>query len=198
MNAKPNAPATERNRDPILAVLQVEFLDAKSVLEIGSGTGQHAVYFADRMPHLRWQTSDRQENIDGIEQWMTESEGNNLVAPLILDVQETKVLEGKFDAVFSANTAHIMSFAAVECMFALVGNILPEGGKFCLYGPFNVDDKFTSDSNRDFDASLKSRDPAMGIRDLAALDRLAGTNDMRRAALYAMPANNMLAVWSKR
>lgn len=197
MTEKPNAPATERNRDPILAVLRDELREATSVLEIGSGTGQHAVYFAAELPHLRWQTSDRRENIDGIQRWVSDGGAKNALAPVVLDVQEATSIDGNYDAVFSANTAHIMSFAAVECMFSLVGGLLPGGGKFCLYGPFNIANEFTSDSNREFDASLKRQDANMGIRDLAELDRLAESNDMHRVALYAMPANNMLAVWSK-
>ncbi len=197
MTAKPDAPATQRNRVPILQVLRDELSGAESVLEIGSGTGQHAVYFASELPHLRWQTSDRDENIGGIKLWVNDSGVPNVLPPLVLDVEEVTAITGRYDAVFSANTAHIMSFRAVEKMFALVGNILLVDGKFCLYGPFNIDGAFTSDSNRAFDESLRSQDEKMGIRDLAALDQLAQSHGMQRSALYAMPANNMLAVWQK-
>lgn len=197
MAAKPNAPAAMRNQGPILEVIRDEFKDCKSILEIGSGTGQHAVYFASKMPWLRWQTSDLSENHDGINAWIAEAGLNNVTAPLELNVEETLQTEEKYDGVFSANTAHIMNIEAVRCMFGIVGDCLSGGGKFCLYGPFNIDNEFTSDSNRNFDASLKSQDPAMGIRDLADLDGFAEVNNMHRSNLYAMPANNMIAVWTK-
>jgi cyclopropane fatty-acyl-phospholipid synthase-like methyltransferase len=176
-------------------VLRDELSGIDSVLEIGSGTGQHAIYFGSHLPHLRWQTSDRRENMEGINLWIADSVLKNVAAPLEIDVMHTTEVVGKYAAVFSANTAHIMSFDAVKRMFALVGGLLPAGGKFCLYGPFNLDGEFTSESNRAFDESLRSQDPEMGIRDLAALDALAGSHGMKRSALYALPANNMLAVW---
>lgn len=197
MSEKPNAPATERNREAILAVLQTEFRDTKSVLEIGSGSGQHAVFFARELPHLTWQSSDRQINHAGINAWVADAGLENVLRPLALDVQETATLSAAYDAVFSANTAHIMSFQAVECMFRIVGSCLSEEGVFCLYGPFNQDGTFSSPSNEKFDASLKAQDAAMGIRDLQDLDALAEANGLRRVRLYAMPANNNLAVWQK-
>jgi cyclopropane fatty-acyl-phospholipid synthase-like methyltransferase len=197
MSERPNAPATERNREAILQVLQTEFRDAKSVLEIGSGTGQHAVFFAGQLPHLTWQCSDREINHTGINAWIADAGRDNVLPPLALDVQDTEMPGAAYDAVFSANTAHIMSFPAVECMFRIVGSCLAEEGVFCLYGPFNQDGAFSSPSNEKFDASLKAQDAAMGIRDLQDLDALAANNGMRRVRLYAMPANNNLAVWQK-
>jgi len=194
---KPNAPATGRNQEVILQVLQDEFSDAKSVLEIGSGTGQHAVFFARELPHLVWQSSDREINHDGIKAWIDDAGLENLLFPLALDVEDTEKLNSTFDAVFSANTAHIMSFPAVKCMFRLVGSCLTEEGVFCLYGPFNQDGAFSSPSNEKFDASLKAQDGSMGIRDLEDLDALAAANGMRRVRLYAMPANNNIAIWEK-
>ena len=196
--AKPNAPAAERNKSAILQVISEEFQDCKAILEIGSGTGQHAIFFAACMPWLTWQTSDRSTWHEGIRAWLDDAGLDNVFAPLELDVQKPFQSDDKFDAVFSANTAHIMSFAAVECMFELVGNCLTSGGKFCLYGPFNQGGDFTSDSNRDFDADLKSQDAAMGIRDLESLDDFASANDLQRSNLYAMPANNMIAIWIKK
>lgn len=197
MTGLPTSPASERNRQPILDVLLDEFKDRSNVLEIGSGTGQHAVFFAAAMPHLTWHTSDLPENHDSIRAWLDRENPGNAEPPLALDV-ETFEPEGlAMDAVFSANTAHIMSLDAVGCMFRLVGRLLPEGGIFCLYGPFNLDGRFTSESNAEFDASLRQRDPAMGIRDLASLDDLAAGAGMSRLRLYAMPANNHLAVWRK-
>jgi cyclopropane fatty-acyl-phospholipid synthase-like methyltransferase len=194
---KPNAPATERNRDVILQVLQDEFRESRSVLEIGSGTGQHAVFFARALPHLIWQSSDREINHAGIQSWIDDAGLENVRMPLLLDVEVSERPDDTFEAVFSANTAHIMGFPAVECMFSIVGACLIEGGVFCLYGPFNQNGAFTSPSNEKFDASLKAQDVSMGIRNLEDLDALAEVNGMTRVRLYAMPANNNLVVWQK-
>lgn len=191
------APATDRNRDAILDVLSEEFEQVSSVLEIGSGTGQHAVYFADKMPWIEWQTSDRPENHSGINAWVAESSLHNVRPPLDLDVEKVTQLAGVYDGVFSANTAHIMSFDAVVCMFAIVGRTLREGGVFCLYGPFKLDGDFTSPSNEAFDRSLRSQDPNMGIRDFETLLEFGTENGLRTVRRYAMPANNMLLVWRK-
>jgi len=197
MVTKPNAPSALRNQNAILEVISDEFLNVKVVLEIGSGTGQHAVFFASEMPWLNWQTSDLAANHGGINAWLEDANLENVKAPSVLDVTESLQSNDKYDAVFSANTAHIMSIAAVECMFSVVGQCLIEGGKFCLYGPFNQNGDFSSDSNREFDANLKSQDSAMGIRDLEVLDGFAESNGLHRATLYAMPANNMIAIWTR-
>lgn len=197
MADKPTAPAVQRNRDAILEVLLSEFASRRLVLEIGSGTGEHAVYFAPHLHWLTWQTSDRSLNHPGILAWLADASGANLRAPLTIDVASPPDLNADFDAVFSANTAHIMSTAEVRKMFALVGKVLLPGGIFCLYGPFNIDGEFTSDSNARFDASLRAQDPGMGIRELETLDDLAKQEGMVRSSLYAMPANNFIAVWSR-
>lgn len=197
MTEKPGAPATERNREAILEILADEFIDRTAVLEIGSGTGQHAVFFAGKLANLTWQTSDRKQNHPGIKAWIESSNNANLLLPLELDVEVPPKLDDSYDAVFSANTSHIMSMRAVECMFVLVGELLPVNGKFCLYGPFNRSGEFTSESNRQFDASLRAQDPSMGIRNLEDLDELATRAGMRRSRLYAMPANNFIAVWRR-
>lgn len=197
MTRLPDAPAVQRNRDAILDVISIEFRQCKTVLEIGSGTGQHAVFFARHMPWLTFQTSDRVVNHEGIVAWLADAQLDNVMAPLALDVLQPPQFDETFDAVFSANTAHIMSFAAVESMFEVVGQCLALDGRFCLYGPFNSGGVFSSESNRQFDASLKSQDSDMGIRDIEDLDRLAGENSLRRKQLYAMPANNQIAVWIK-
>lgn len=194
---KQNAPATERNRDAILDVLAREFRAVTSVLEIGSGTGQHAVFFAERFPTLRWQTSDRIENHVAINAWVENAGLDNVLPPLVVDVLEVDSVPGDYDGIFSANTAHIMSFAAVIRMFEFVGRVLSAEGLFCLYGPFNLNGEFTSASNAAFDRSLKSQDALMGIRDLEVLVDLAGQNGMRELRRYTMPANNMLIVWQK-
>ena len=198
MAARPRAPASERNRDAILEVLQVELRDCKSVLEIGSGTGQHAVWFASHLEFLDWQTSDLAENHAGINAWLDDAGLANALPPIELDVRTAVAGGTRYDAVFSANTAHIMSIEAVECMFGIAGSSILPAGKMCLYGPMNIDGTFTSESNARFDAQLKTQDPAMGIRDLEQLDAFAAGNGMHRFRRYAMPANNMIAIWANR
>jgi len=168
------------------------------VLEIGSGTGQHAVYFAGQMPHLLWYTSDLAENHPGIELWLAEAALNNLRPPVLLDVARTVWPEMAVDAVFSANTAHIMHWREVEAMFAGVGDLLPPGGVFLLYGPFNYKQAYTSESNERFDGWLKARDSHSGIRNFEDVDRLAQESGMVLCDDYAMPANNRILFWQKR
>ncbi len=194
---KPFAAATERNSQPILGVIRHEFGAARSVLEIGSGTGQHAACFGAALEHLTWQTSELEENHAGIRAWLDAVGLQNVRAPLLLDVRSVSMLPDSFDGVFSANTAHIMSFAVVEKMFSLVAAVLNGDGTFCLYGPFRQDGDFGTPSNAEFHKSLRHRDENMGIRHLEDLDRLAAEGGMHRSALYAMPANNFLAVWKK-
>lgn len=194
---KPFAEACERNKEPILAVLRQWFVEPGTVLEIGSGTGQHAVHFAEHLPHLNWICTDREENHPGIRLWLDEAGLPNLSGPLKLDVSASAWPVTSADYVFSANTAHIMSWPEVELMFAGVAAILPPGGLFCSYGPFNRDGAFTSESNRAFDRVLRERDPAMGIRDDRALMALGQRHDLKLAADNALPANNRLLVWKK-
>lgn len=193
----PFADAAARNAAPILEVLRRQFRECRNVLEIGSGTGQHAVAFARELQHLDWQTSDLDENHGLIEARIAASGLDNLRAPISLDVRYADAPPGSFEGVFSCNTAHIMSAQAVTDMFALVGQALRPDGIFCLYGPFRIGGDFNTASNERFDVSLRSRDPQMGIRDLEALDDLACRNALSRSDLYAMPSNNFLAVWQK-
>jgi len=197
MNDKPFAPATERNKEAILRVIREEFRECSSVLEIGSGTGQHAVHFAAELGHLTWQTSDVRENHAGIRAWLRDAASPNIRDPLVLDVCTAELPKQAYDGVFSANTAHIMSFAAVEKMFALVGSLLQDDGVFVLYGPFRQEGEFNTSSNAKFHESLRQNDADMGIRHLEDLDRLAALGGMRRNRLYAMPANNHIVVWRK-
>ena len=198
MTERPHAEYAERNAAPILEVLQREFRGRSEVLEIGSGTGQHAVTFAAALPALRWQTSDLKENRDGINAWIRFAGLDNVAAPLELDVRSAAVEHERYDAVYSSNTAHIMSIDTVEMMFALVGSALRPGGVFCLYGPFRVAGAFNSRSNADFDASLRLRDRDMGIRDIEELDGFAAAAGLRRRRFYAVPSNNHVVVWVKR
>lgn len=197
MAEKPCAEYAARNAAPILEILQREFRDRSRVLEIGSGTGQHAVTFAKVLRHLHWQTSDLDENHAGICAWVEHAGLENLGAPVSLDVRTAQVDENAYDAAFSSNTAHIMSIDAVEKMFTLLGTALSAGGVFCLYGPFQRNGEFNTQSNADFDASLRQRNPVMGIRDIERLDEFARAVGMHRKRLYAVPSNNNVAVWQR-
>ncbi|SCZ66312.1 DUF938 domain-containing protein [Thiohalomonas denitrificans] len=194
---KPFAESCEQNKAPILDVLRREFTDPGRVLEIGSGTGQHAVWFARHLPHLVWQTADLRDNHPGIHAWLVDGP-DNVLPPVDLDAcgGNWHGMED-FDAVFSANTIHIMDWPSVECLFAGIGQLLPVGGKFALYGPFNYDGRYTSESNRRFDEWLRERDPASGIRDAEAVDELANRAGLILRNDYEMPANNRTRVWRK-
>lgn len=194
---KPYSEACEQNKDPILKVLQEVFADRRRVLEIGSGTGQHAVYFGPQFSHLIWQPSDLPGHLAGIRMWLDECRPPNVHPPLELDMDAGPWPDQMFDAVFSANTAHIMSESQVARMFAGVGAVLPANGVFALYGPFNYRGRYTSDSNARFDQWLKARDPLSGIRDFEALETLAQTHGMVLLKDYEMPVNNRTLVWLK-
>ena len=189
--------ACEQNKDPILAVIRKTFRSAQHVLEIGSGTGQHAVYFAQQLPHLQWQTSDLPSSHDSIKSWIDAAGLDNVLPPLTLDVVTGPWQGQDYDGVFSANTAHIMSWPMVESMFAGVGRVLRPGASLCLYGPFNYNNTYTSESNERFDDWLKSRDPDSGIRNFEDLDALAAGNGLQLQADHEMPVNNRLLVWVK-
>lgn len=193
---KPFSEACEENKQPILTVLERLFADVLKVLEVGSGTGQHGVYFAGALPHLIWQTSDLPKHHDGIRAWLLEAVLPNLKAPIALDVGGVWP-DRSFDAVFSANTTHIMSWPQVEQMFDGIGRVLESGGCFALYGPFNFGGNYTSDSNERFDQWLRKRDPASGIRNFEDLDSLARTNGLIFVEDIPMPANNRVLVWRR-
>lgn len=195
---KPYSEACDRNREPILTAIQPLLSECRAVLEIGSGTGQHAVYFADKMPHLQWYTSDREENHQGIRLWLEDAGLANVRPPLLLDVARSPWPEVEADAVFSANTAHIMHWQEVEALISGVGELLPEMGFFLLYGPFNYNERYTSESNERFDARLKSRDPLSGIRNFEDINRLATQARLILRQDFAMPANNRILFWEKR
>ena len=195
--AKPFAPACERNREPILAVLREHFADRRAVLEIGSGTGQHAVHFAAALPWLRWQCSDVEAKLPGIRPWLDEAALPNTPPPLALAVRGAWPAR-RFDAVFTANTLHIMGWPEVERCFAGIGQVLAGDGVLVAYGPFKRGGAHTSASNREFDAWLQARDPASGVRDLEAVDALARAIGLRLVADLAMPANNACVVWARK
>ena len=197
LSDKPFAESCVENRAPILAVLREVFADRRYVLEIGSGTGQHAVYFAPELPHQTWQTADVPQHHAGIRLWLAEAALPNVLAPLELDVNRTEWHSGRYDAVFSANTLHIMSWPEVERLFAGIGAVLESGGVLAIYGPFNINGAFTSESNARFDAWLKTRDPASGVRDFEAVDALARAQGLVLQQDVAMPANNRTLVWRR-
>lgn len=193
---KPSAPACDRNRAPILAVLRDHFADRRRVLEVGSGTGQHAMHFAAAMPWLAWQCSDRADALPGIAMWLDEAGLANTPPPLELDVARGPWPVERFDAVFSANTLHIMAWREVEAFFAGMAGVLADRATVVVYGPFKYAGAHTSDSNRDFDHWLKARDPRSGVRDFEAVDALAGAAGLQLVADAAMPANNRCLVWT--
>ena len=221
----PDAPSCERNRDPILKELKPILIapTVRNVLEVGSGTGQHAVYFAEHLPHLHWQTADRPENHAGIRAWIRHSGRTNVADPLHLDlgaVDWAAPLAGKFQAVFTANTLHIVAWSLVESFMRGAAGLLglsgpPVGAKepnngaigngqtlnpqsrfVCIYGPFNYNGDYTSESNARFDDWLKQRDPSSGIRDFESVEALARRVGLRLRNDLAMPANNRLLVFT--
>jgi cyclopropane fatty-acyl-phospholipid synthase-like methyltransferase len=198
----PFSQASENNKEPILAVLRAWLARSHAVLELGSGSGQHAVHFAPALPHLIWHTSDLQPAHAGIMAWLSRYPSSNLRAPQLLDLRcagwQVRAQPIGVDAVYSANTAHIMHWEAVCSMFSGVGELLPIGGLFLLYGPFNDAGEYTSEGNRAFDASLRARDAGMGIRDWQAIDTLAVHAGLQLLKDEAMPANNRLLIWCRR
>jgi cyclopropane fatty-acyl-phospholipid synthase-like methyltransferase len=189
--------ACERNKEPILAVLRESLAAARTVLEIGSGTGQHAVHFAAHLPHLSWQPSEVPELLAPLAERIRLEGGANLRAPLALDVRATPWAGAPVDAVFSANTLHIMSWESVGHFFRGVGGALRGTGVLCVYGPFNYGGQYTSASNAEFDVWLRARDPLSGLRDFGAVDTLARVQGLELSADHAMPANNRTLVWRR-
>jgi cyclopropane fatty-acyl-phospholipid synthase-like methyltransferase len=188
---KPFSPSCERNKDPILSAIRTLLINKKSVLEVGSGTGQHAVYFAKEMPWLTWQCSDLQENLAGLEMWITEAALSNLPPPVNLDVSNT-LLRPQFDVIYTANTLHIMSIEQVTYFFKLIGEWAGSVKEVLIYGPFNYAGKYTSASNAQFDSWLKNRDAFSGIRDFEWIIELATQNHLTLENDTEMPANNRL------
>lgn len=204
MSGKPFAPACERNREPILQVLRERFADRRHVLEIGSGTGQHAVHFAAAMPWLIWQCSDVADNLPGIAMWLDEARLANTPPAIELDVggdwsSAIEKNQHAFDAVFSANAVHIMGWPEVEAFFAglhaLFAAPRQRDGMLALYGPFNYGGQYSSDSNRQFDQWLKARDARSAIRDFEAVDALARAAGLHLVDDVTMPANNRCLIW---
>ena len=193
---KPHAPSCDRNQGPILEVLRDCFSDRKQALEVGSGTGQHAVFFAAAMPWLTWQTADMVESLPGIRMWLDEAGLPNLPPPLELQAGGPWP-KGPYDAVFSSNTLHIMGWPEVQKFFAALDGVMGPDAVLAVYGPFNYEGRFTSESNAQFDVWLKQRSAASGIRDFEAVNALAESIGLRLLADHAMPANNRTLVWRR-
>ncbi len=194
---KPYSESCDQNREPIFEIIQPLLKEKKTVLEVGSGTGQHAVYFAKKMPHLIWQTSDQPIYHEGIKLWLNDANLDNTPPPLPLNVSSDIWPDQNFDVVFSANAGHIMAWGNIVDFFENSTRLLITGGLFILYGPFNYNQKYTSESNARFDIWLKQRDPDSAIRDFEALDKLAQKAGMALLNDHALPANNRILVWEK-
>lgn len=193
---KPFSQASENNKQAILQVLETIFLEPTTVLEIGSGTGQHACYFAEKLPHVIWQASDRKENLAGINLRIEEQKLSNLPSSITLDVTDPSWPYQQLNALFTANTLHIMSWQEVECFFTGLAKYLTAKAPVCVYGPFNYHGQYTSASNKQFDQWLKARDPLSGIRDVAEIEKLAHRAGLFIKKDFAMPANNRLLLLS--
>ncbi|WP_417668903.1 DUF938 domain-containing protein [Roseibium sp.] len=201
----PFSAAAENNKRPILQVLNTAFANCTRVLEIASGTGQHAMFFAEKLPHLDWRPSDLAEHLPAIDQRIVEAdtELDNLLAPIELDISDlpwpvsAADYEDAYDGIFTSNSLHIVSWPIVEVFFEGVGETLREGGMLCVYGPFKYGGNFTTRSNEAFDKSLKERDAESGIRDFEAVNELAEKIGLKLEADHAMPANNQLLVWKR-
>ena len=187
--------AAERNKGPILEIISKEFASSRAVLEIGSGTGQHAVHFASHLPGLSWQPSETGEALPALRERIRQAALPNLLPALDLDVRAQPWPGDPVDAIFSANTLHIMSWETVCDFFRGVGSVLTHPGVLCVYGPFRYGGEYTSASNAAFDAFLRRRDPQSGIRDFEAVNALAAAQGLQLARDHAMPANNQLLAW---
>ncbi len=195
MSKKPYAQACDKNGPPILDVLRQKLPNHGRVLEIASGTGQHAVFFGEALPNIEWQPSDLKEMHSGIRQWLDDAGLENVLPPLPLDVMAEAWPNENYDAVFSANSAHIMPAEAVEKMFAGVARLLKHDGQFLLYGPFMYGGEHSSESNEGFDRWLKSSDPQRGLRDVDWLREIATKFNLRLLEDIEMPVNNRILVW---
>jgi len=188
----------ERNKQLILDILAVELRDCSKVLEVASGTGQHAVHFANGIPGIDWQPTDRPDELPALAERITAEAPQNVRPPLPLDVRDAPwQVPGLFDAVFSANSLHIMSWDSVLHFFRGIGQVLDKPGMLCVYGPFLYEGVDTAPSNISFDQWLRNRDAESGIRAFAAVNALAGVEALTLKADHPMPANNRLLVWQK-
>lgn len=196
---KQSSPACDRNKDVILPVLQEVLPAAGTVLEVGSGTGQHAAYFSARLSRLVWQPTDLPENFSSIRAWAEEARSPNLCVPLQLDllasVERWPVTAAA--AIVCINTVHIVAWKGVENLFAGAGRVLVPGGVMFVYGAYRYATRPLEPSNESFDQWLKARDPASGVRDFEAVHALAQQHGLALAGDRAMPGNNRSIWWIK-
>lgn len=193
---KRHAPATARNSDPLAKVLAKELPDRGLVLEVASGTGEHAVFMARRFPHLEWQPSDRDTAaLDSVDAWAQEAGFGNLRPAIELDAAGAKWPVDHADAVLCVNMVHISPWAATQGLFSGSADILAGDAPLILYGPYFEPGVETAPSNLAFDSSLRGRDPTWGLRTLAAMDELAARSGFHRTATHHMPANNLTLVY---
>lgn len=198
MNDKPYSPACDRNKDPILEVLRDVILDSdRRLLEIGSGTGQHAVYFASNFPKVEWYPTDVSANLKGISMWMSEAKLNNIQPPQRVEIGKDELPKLKFDLVFTANTFHIMHWKECKSLIKQFGGRLREGARVVIYGPFKYQGNFTSPSNEEFDKTLKKRDPLSGIRNFEDVNNAMIKNGFELMMDVPMPANNQTLVYRR-
>lgn len=198
---KEYAPACERNSQVILSVLQRILAHSRSVLEIGSGTGQHAVFFANNLPHLQWQPTNK-ESLGSINAWRDEAQLENVLPARSVDLldwyDEKDSGLAEIDAIVCINTVHIMAWQGTEKLFELAASAIPSGGVLYLYGPYRYSGRPLEPSNENFDLWLKDRDPQSGIREFEAVNKLAEMAGFELQEDIAMPANNRSIWWSKR
>lgn len=195
MMQKPFSQACENNQAPITAVLEKIWPEPREILEIGTGTGQHAVYIAKHMPHLSWQPSEQDDDFSGMQMWFDESKLKNIKPPLVINVADQPWPVSQIEGVFTANTLHIMSWENVICFFQRLGQYLLPGCNFVSYGPFNKQGQYTSESNALFDLRLKQQNPLSGIRHIEDLTVLGKENGLLLTDEIDMPANNKILVW---
>lgn len=178
-------------------MLRQELASATTVLEIGSGSGQHALFMAENLPHLKWLPSEKPELVDDLQQNISSSHLGNISEPISIDVNRLPWNVSPVSAIFSANTLHIMSLESVSNFFVGIGDALMVGGKLCVYGPFRYKGDFTTLSNAQFDRWLKEQDPVSGIRDFELLEQRAARQGLKLMQDHQMPSNNQLLVWQK-
>lgn len=193
----PYSAACERNKDPIWAIIAPYLESANTVLEIGSGTGQHAVYFAQRAPMVSWQTSDQRHYLDGVRAQIESQANATLPPPIELDVTQSRWLETdvEYDIIYTANTLHIMAWKEVEAFFSGLSQVTHKDSVLIVYGPFKVQGRHTSESNAAFDQSLQARGVGSGIRDIETICLAAQAAGFQLLQDHAMPANNRCLIW---
>lgn len=193
---KPFSQACENNKGPILAVLREHLTTPTRLLEVGSGTGQHAAWLALHLPHVQWQPSDVHDNLAGVQLWLNDAPCGNVLEPIELDVRN-RWPNGPYDALFTANSLHIMSQHSAALCIARGASVLRSEGLFMIYGPFNYHGRFTSDSNAQFQQWLQARNPESGIRDAEWVTDTMAQHGLTWVKDHEMPANNRLLVFQR-